>query len=232
MFTTELEAAQAYDRESVARKGVDAITNFDLSHYTKLLSSEDLEEAKRRGVLAAPELMATEESAELGAWQELPEDELSDILQGMLTPHTRSLHRHQWWWAGTFSAPCCVPPSMLCTWTRLFPRSTRHELSLFTTRTLQAGGRPVRSSDSLNASHRWFSGALVHEGIPGPASMAQQGLSIIENWADPPLRGYNSMPAMQMVHEDFQLDGFAAAVSQVLLKATSHWACPCYGLQR
>ena len=48
LFTTELEAAQAYDRESVARKGIDAITNFDLSHYTEFLSPDDLEEAKRR----------------------------------------------------------------------------------------------------------------------------------------------------------------------------------------
>ena len=89
MFTTELEAAQAYDRESVTRKGVDAITNFDLSHYTELLSSEDLEEAKRRGLLSAPELAAAEESANFGAWQEVPEQELSDmsmaaLLQGML----------------------------------------------------------------------------------------------------------------------------------------------------
>ena len=88
MFTTELEAAQAYDRESVTRKGVDAITNFDLSHYTELLSSEDLEEAKRRGLLSAPELAAAEESADFGAWQEVPVQELSDmsmaaLLQGM-----------------------------------------------------------------------------------------------------------------------------------------------------
>ncbi len=48
LFTTELEAAQAYDRESVARKGVDAITNFDLSHYAEFLTPDDLEEAKRR----------------------------------------------------------------------------------------------------------------------------------------------------------------------------------------
>ena len=87
LFTTELEAAQAYDRESVTRKGVDAITNFDLSHYTELLSSADLEEAQRRGLLCAPEMATAEESAELTAWRELPDPELGDLgtaLQGML----------------------------------------------------------------------------------------------------------------------------------------------------
>ena len=86
LFTTELEAAQAYDRESVTRKGVDAITNFDLSHYTELLSSEDLEEVKRRGLLSAPEPATADESAELAAWQEAPDQELDSmttLLQGM-----------------------------------------------------------------------------------------------------------------------------------------------------
>ena len=79
LFTTELEAAQAYDRESVTRKGVDAITNFDLSHYAELLSSDDLEEAQRRGLLCAPELATAHQSAELAAWQEVPVQELDSI---------------------------------------------------------------------------------------------------------------------------------------------------------
>lgn len=90
LFTTELEAAQAYDRESVTRKGVDAITNFDLSHYAELLSSEDLEVAQRRGLLCAPEMATAEERAELMAWQELPDQELGDMattLQGMSRAH-------------------------------------------------------------------------------------------------------------------------------------------------
>ena len=41
----------------------------------------------------------------------------------------------------------------------------------------------------------------------------------IENWADLPLRGYNSMPAMQSLPEEYQLDSFAAAASQVPCKA-------------
>lgn len=88
MFTTELEAAQAYDRESVLRKGVEAITNFDLSHYTEHLSNDDLEEARRRGLLSAPEVMVAEDCGELGLWHELPDQDLSDmasLLQGMST---------------------------------------------------------------------------------------------------------------------------------------------------
>lgn len=88
MFTTELEAAQAYDRESVTRKGVDAITNFDLSHYTELLSSEDVEEATRRGLLSAPEMATADESAGLVAWQGVPDQELDSmttLLEGMST---------------------------------------------------------------------------------------------------------------------------------------------------
>ena len=61
----------------------------------------------------------------------------------------------------------------------------------------------------------------MHVGVTGQVLMAQQGLMTIENWADPPLRGYSSMPAMQTLHEDYQLDSFAAAASQVLANAAS-----------
>ncbi len=44
----------------------------------------------------------------------------------------------------------------------------------------------------------------------------------IDNWADPPLRGYSSMPAMQTLPEECQLDTFAAALGQVLAKAARH----------
>ena len=54
--------------------------------------------------------------------------------------------------------------------------------------------------------------------------MAQQGFMTIENWADPPLRGYSSMPAMQTLPEDYQLESFAAALGQVLAKAARHYA--------
>ena len=53
LFSTELEAAQAYDRESVVRKGLDAVTNFDLSEYCDLLSPEDREVAKQRNLIPA-----------------------------------------------------------------------------------------------------------------------------------------------------------------------------------
>jgi hypothetical protein len=38
LYATEIEAAAAYDRESVARRGIYAVTNFDLSEYLDLLS--------------------------------------------------------------------------------------------------------------------------------------------------------------------------------------------------
>lgn len=38
LYTKEIDAAQAYDRESVMRKGLKAITNFDISEYLSLLS--------------------------------------------------------------------------------------------------------------------------------------------------------------------------------------------------
>ncbi len=46
----------------------------------------------------------------------------------------------------------------------------------------------------------------------------------IDNWADPPLRGYSSMPAMQTLPEDYQLDSFAGALSQVCARAARHCA--------
>ena len=76
MFTTEVEAAQAYDRESVTRKGVHAITNFDLAHYTDLLSPEDLAEAGRRGMLGAHEAGPAEEGIQVADWPEQPDEEL------------------------------------------------------------------------------------------------------------------------------------------------------------
>ena len=48
----------------------------------------------------------------------------------------------------------------------------------------------------------------------GPAdtmSPMQYGLSTIENWADPPLRGYNSMPALHSVPEDCPIYDLARA---------------------
>ncbi|KAK9916825.1 hypothetical protein WJX75_007474 [Coccomyxa subellipsoidea] len=56
LFATELEAAQAYDRESVERKGIDAVTNFDLSEYSALLSPEDQDLAVQRGLIPAAAL--------------------------------------------------------------------------------------------------------------------------------------------------------------------------------
>ena len=76
LFTTEVEAAQAYDRESVMRKGVHAITNFDLAHYTDLLSPEDLAEAERRGMLGAGEAGPVEDGFQVADWQEQPDTEL------------------------------------------------------------------------------------------------------------------------------------------------------------
>ena len=43
LFTKEVEAAQAYDNESVMRKGLKAITNFDISEYLELLSEPSTE---------------------------------------------------------------------------------------------------------------------------------------------------------------------------------------------
>lgn len=42
LYSLEVEAARAYDRESVLRKGVQAITNFALSEYTDLLSKPSI----------------------------------------------------------------------------------------------------------------------------------------------------------------------------------------------
>jgi len=39
LYAKEIDAAQAYDRESVKRKGLKAITNFDISEYLELLST-------------------------------------------------------------------------------------------------------------------------------------------------------------------------------------------------
>lgn len=40
LFSKEIEAAQAYDRESVRSKGLKAITNFDICEYLDLLSAQ------------------------------------------------------------------------------------------------------------------------------------------------------------------------------------------------
>jgi hypothetical protein len=39
LFTSEMDAAVAYDRAAVQAKGIDALTNFDLTHYMDLLST-------------------------------------------------------------------------------------------------------------------------------------------------------------------------------------------------
>lgn len=39
LYDSEVEAAVAYDIESVARKGLDAITNFALDEYAEYLSA-------------------------------------------------------------------------------------------------------------------------------------------------------------------------------------------------
>lgn len=56
-----MEAAQAYDRESVLRKGVEAITNFDLSEYIGLLSPEDEAIAVQRGLISNSEAAAQQD---------------------------------------------------------------------------------------------------------------------------------------------------------------------------
>ena len=67
------------------------------------------------------------------------------------------------------------------------------------------------------------SGALkipaVIQSCAGPAdavSPMQYGLTSIENWADPPLRGYNSMPALHSVPEDCPIYGLAPAPPPVV----------------
>ena len=37
LYKDEVEAAKAYDREAVLRRGIHAVTNFDLSEYMELL---------------------------------------------------------------------------------------------------------------------------------------------------------------------------------------------------
>jgi hypothetical protein len=42
LYSSEVEAARAYDRESVARKGIHAITNFALAEYSATLSESTI----------------------------------------------------------------------------------------------------------------------------------------------------------------------------------------------
>ena len=37
LYETEIEAAMAYDREAIRHKGLQALTNFDISMYTELM---------------------------------------------------------------------------------------------------------------------------------------------------------------------------------------------------
>lgn len=39
LYKDEVEAAKAYDREAVLRRGIHAVTNFDLSEYMDLLGT-------------------------------------------------------------------------------------------------------------------------------------------------------------------------------------------------
>ena len=58
------------------RKGVHAITNFDLAHYTDLLSPEDLAEAGRKGMLGNHEAGPVEECIQIADWPEQHDEEL------------------------------------------------------------------------------------------------------------------------------------------------------------
>ena len=59
-----------------------------------------------------------------------------------------------------------------------------------------------------------------HAGQTDAMSPMQYGLTTIENWADPPLRGYNSMPALHSVPEDCPIYGLAPAPPPVLEQVT------------
>ncbi|KAK9821727.1 hypothetical protein WJX81_006139 [Elliptochloris bilobata] len=52
LFPTEMEAAQAYDREAIQRRHLAATTNFDFTEYPDLFSAAELAEAAQRGLLA------------------------------------------------------------------------------------------------------------------------------------------------------------------------------------
>ncbi|KAL3140248.1 hypothetical protein ABBQ38_004520 [Trebouxia sp. C0009 RCD-2024] len=48
LYKEEVEAAIAYDKEAVRRRGIHAITNFDLSEYIDLLDASSIKEAEQR----------------------------------------------------------------------------------------------------------------------------------------------------------------------------------------
>ncbi len=59
--------------------------------------------------------------------------------------------------------------------------------------------------------------SLNFAGAAESTQVGQQGLMTIENWADPPLKGYSSMPTMYTALEGHQLNEPLPGLNQVLL---------------
>ncbi|KAK9825586.1 hypothetical protein WJX74_007950 [Apatococcus lobatus] len=53
LYEEEVDAAKAYDVEAIKRRGVGAVTNFDLSSYIDILDAEEIAEAQDKGLLPA-----------------------------------------------------------------------------------------------------------------------------------------------------------------------------------
>lgn len=68
LFADEIDAAQAYDRASVAAKGLKAVTNFDISEYLDLLSKEDLHLLHARNPLP-PDILERCQAPLLSLWK-------------------------------------------------------------------------------------------------------------------------------------------------------------------
>ncbi|KAK9853906.1 hypothetical protein WJX84_004089 [Apatococcus fuscideae] len=94
LYEEEVEAAKAYDTEAIKRRGVGAVTNFDLSTYLDILDAEEIAEAQSRGLLPADLTAVNAEDAQKDAqerledshtaWEEAENTDINDDQHGYL----------------------------------------------------------------------------------------------------------------------------------------------------